>query len=178
MIGDDMAGGLYDGGQPAATSMPKRAGWSGVIGTRDYFAEMYVAGVMADAGWNLYFPHRDVGFDMIATIIVDGRTLVRPVQVKGKYATEEKTRKQRYGYVGKLTAFHDDMILALPFFTSTSAAAPLHIAWMPRTAIKTSSRGFACQPAMFRDGRPVPLPSRLQFFDAAGLNAFARTVDG
>jgi len=26
--------------------------------TRDYFAELYVAGLMADAGWNIYFPHR------------------------------------------------------------------------------------------------------------------------
>ena len=34
---------------------------------RDQFAEMYVAGVLADAGWNIYLPHRDVGFDMIAT---------------------------------------------------------------------------------------------------------------
>ena len=24
--------------------------------TRDYFAEMYVAGVLADAGWDIYFP--------------------------------------------------------------------------------------------------------------------------
>jgi hypothetical protein len=32
---------------------------------RDYFAEMYVAGLLADAGWNIYFPHRDMGFDYI-----------------------------------------------------------------------------------------------------------------
>ena len=31
----------------------------------DYFAELYVAGRFADAGWNVYFPHRDQGFDFI-----------------------------------------------------------------------------------------------------------------
>jgi hypothetical protein len=27
----------------------------------DYFAELFVAGLLADAGWNVYFPHRDQG---------------------------------------------------------------------------------------------------------------------
>jgi len=35
--------------------------------TREVFAELYVAGVLADAGWNIYFPTRDIGFDFIAT---------------------------------------------------------------------------------------------------------------
>jgi hypothetical protein len=35
--------------------------------TRDYFAEMYVAGILADKGWNVYFPKRDIGFDFIIT---------------------------------------------------------------------------------------------------------------
>jgi hypothetical protein len=79
--------------------------------SRDYFAEMYVAGVMADAGWNIYFPHRDQGFDLITTLATADGTIVRPVQVKGKYPTEGKTDKARYGYVGRITAFHDDMVL-------------------------------------------------------------------
>lgn len=33
----------------------------------DYFAELYVAGGFADAGWNVYFPHRDQGFDFIVS---------------------------------------------------------------------------------------------------------------
>ncbi len=36
--------------------------------SRDYFAEMYVAGVMADSGWNIYFPRRDEGFSFIAML--------------------------------------------------------------------------------------------------------------
>jgi hypothetical protein len=71
-------------------------GWK----ARDYFAEMYVAGLMADAGWDIYFPRRDRGFDMIASRPDGDGTLVRPVQVKGKYAMDAKTDKARYGYVG------------------------------------------------------------------------------
>lgn len=89
---------------------------------------MYVAGVMADAGWNIYFPHRDQGFDFIGALAVGGEMIVRPVQVKGKYPTEGKADKARYGYVGKLTAFHDDMVLAVPLFASINDAAPKHIA--------------------------------------------------
>jgi hypothetical protein len=34
----------------------------------DYFAELYVAGLMANAGWNVYFPHRDRGLDFIVPV--------------------------------------------------------------------------------------------------------------
>jgi len=98
--------------------------------TRDYFAEMYVAGVLADRGWDIYFPRRDRGFDMIISRPHEDTTIVRPVQVKGKYATDEKTDKARYGFVGKLTAFHDDMVLAIPYFISRNQQAPVLIAWM------------------------------------------------
>jgi hypothetical protein len=77
---------------------------------RNHFAEMYVAGVMADAEWNIYFPHRHQSFDFIATSGTPSGTIERPVQVKDKYPTEGKTDKAWYGCVGKLTAFHDDMV--------------------------------------------------------------------
>lgn len=139
--------------------------------SRDYFAEMYVAGVLADNGWNLYFPHRDVGFDMIATKRVGSTTLVRPVQVKGKYASDGKIAKARYGFVGKLTALHPDMILAIPYFTSDSAAAPLLIAWMPYNKIKSSSRGHACEPARFGPSGPEARPRSVGYFGSAGMSA-------
>src|SRR5690242_12537005 len=78
----------------------------------DYLAELYVAGVLADAGWNVYFPHRDEGFDFIISKLVSGRILLRPVQVKGKYPEEGKSNKSVYGYVGRLTAIHSEMVLA------------------------------------------------------------------
>src|SRR5438128_375171 len=65
---------------------------------RDYFAELYVAGLVADAGWNVYFPHRDRGLDFIASKTGgDGQQIIRPVQVKGKYPCKGKTDKQYYG---------------------------------------------------------------------------------
>lgn len=144
--------------------------------TRDYFAEMYVAGLLADAGWDIYFPRRDKGFDMIVSRPTGDTTIVRPVQVKGKYASDAKTRKARYGYVGRLTAFHDDMILAIPYFTSTSAAAPCLIAWLPRHAIKAHSKGWSCEPAQFAGGAPKPRPGFAHFFGEPGLAAIAAAV--
>src|SRR5229473_1817256 len=57
----------------------------------DYFAELYVAGRFADAGWNVYFPHRDKGFDfIISKPHAEVGQLIRPVQVKGKYPRVRK----------------------------------------------------------------------------------------
>jgi hypothetical protein len=146
--------------------------------TRDYFAEMYVAGILADAGWDIYFPRRDKGFDMIVSRPGSSTTIVRPVQVKGKYATDEKTDKPVYGYVGRFTAFHDDMILAMPFFTSATTSAPRMIAWLPRSQLKPCSRGWRCEPARFVRGTPEPRPDFAHFFDLPGLERFASDVDG
>ncbi len=139
--------------------------------TRDYFAELYVAGLMGDAGWSVYFPKRDVGFDFIASKSVDGEVLIRPVQVKGLYPRDAKTDKATYGYVGKLTQLHRDMALVLPYFpTDVTGAAPSQIAWMPRNAIRLqASKGYACQPAKFAKGKTVPRPSYLKYFGLEGL---------
>lgn len=144
--------------------------------TRDYFAEMYVAGVLADAGWDIYFPRRDKGFDMIVSRPSEGTTIVRPVQVKGKYASDEKTDKKAYGYVGRLTAFHDDMILAIPYFISSSSAAPVTTAWMSRSSLKPHARGWRCEPARFVAGKPEPRPDFVQYFDQPGLLRFNASV--
>lgn len=144
--------------------------------TRDYFAEMYVAGVLADAGWDIYFPRRDKGFDMIVSRPSKDTTIVRPVQVKGKYASDEKTNKKVYGYVGRLTAFHDDMILAIPYFTSASAAAPVMTAWMDRGALRPHALGWRCEPARFVSGRPEPRPEFMRYFDDHGLLRFNASV--
>lgn len=142
--------------------------------TRDYFAEMYVAGVLADAGWDIYFPRRDRGFDMIASRTdASGETLVRPVQVKGKYATESKTPKKVYGFVGKITAFHDDMVLAMPFFTLADIHAPALIAWMTRDLILPHAKGWRCEPAIFDGNKPKPRPSLAHCFGIEGLARLA-----
>jgi hypothetical protein len=136
----------------------------------DYFAELYVAGRFADAGWNVYFPHRDKGFDfVISKPGRDGRQFLRPVQVKGKYPTGAKTDKRVYGYVGRLSQTHPDMILAIPFFSADSTDMPVCTAYMMRRHIKPSSRGFACQPAMFRGGMPILRRDFAKYFDRSGL---------
>lgn len=130
-------------------STPKRK-------NRDYFAELYVAGILGDEGWSIYFPKRDVGFDFVATKEVEGRVIIRPVQVKGKYPTEEKRDFPTYGYIGELSQLHDEMALAIPFFpTERTGVAPTCIAYMPRWQIRIQrSRGFSCSQRSSRRAGP------------------------
>ena len=138
--------------------------------TRDYFAELYVAALFGDAGWSVYFPKRDVGFDFIATKPVDGEVLIRPVQVKGLYPTAEKTDKAAYGFKGELTAVHKSMVLALPYFHIQNPHAPEHIALMPLDQCKSpTSGGVRCVPATFTAGHAVPRRESLRYFGVAGL---------
>src|SRR4051812_34072215 len=99
--------------------------------TRDIFAELYVAGSLADAGWNVYFPTRDIGFDFIVTKTVNTQIAIRPVQVKGKYPTAGKGDVDFYGYGGRVSQLHREMVLAIPFFATTRSPAPAHVAYMP-----------------------------------------------
>jgi hypoxanthine-DNA glycosylase len=137
--------------------------------TSDYFAELHVAGRLADAGWDIYFPHRDKGFDFVISKRIDDVPLLRPVQVKGKYPTGEKTDKTVYGYVGKLTQRHPEMVLAIPYFSASSPNTPVCIAFMPPACVKPHSRGFRCQPATYRNGEPKPRREYQKFFDQQGI---------
>jgi hypothetical protein len=118
-----------------------------------------------------------LGFDFVASKVVDGAMLLRPVQVKGLYPTLEKTNKQVYGFVGSLSATHPDMVLALPYFAAHErGTAPEHIAYMPLAAVKVlSDGGHRCQPAKFGGGRILTLPHFKHFFGQAGLDAVAQT---
>lgn len=145
--------------------------------TRDVFAEYYVAGLFADAGWEIYSPHRDRGFDFLVTKEINNRTTLVPIQVKGLYPTQEKTDKSVYGYVGKLTATHPDMVLALPYFdTDHSKPSPLFTAFMPLDEIKVISRGYRCQPALFRDGIALPRRDFTRFCNIEGIELIEQTM--
>ena len=138
--------------------------------SKDYFAELYVAGVLARSGWNVYFPHRDQGFDFIISKPIGDEIVTRPVQVKGKYPEPDKTDKPGYGYIGELTQKHPEMVLAIPYFSTSSAECPpLFIAFMPLAQIKKHSRGVRCQPATFRDGQARPRRDFAQFLGSDGL---------
>ena len=137
--------------------------------TSDYFAELHVAGRLADAGWDIYFPHRDKGFDFVISKKVNGVLLLRPVQVKGKYPSGDKTDKAVYGYVGRLTETHPEMVLAIPYFSASSPEMPVCIAFMSLASVKQQSRGYRCQPATYRKGEPKPRREYQKFFDAQGV---------
>jgi hypothetical protein len=142
--------------------------------SRDYFGEMYAAGVLADHGWNVYFPRRDKGFDFIITKPVRNQIAVRPVQVKGLYPTEQKKPRSAYGYIGKLSQIHPDTVLALVFFdrgaVGAAQPAPKHVALMPWTAIRTQqSRGYACRPAQLTAEGPKPGKDFVKYFDLSGI---------
>ncbi|MGA2963437.1 MAG: hypothetical protein ABSD96_17295 [Candidatus Korobacteraceae bacterium] len=137
----------------------------------DYLAELHVAGLLADAGWNVYFPHRDEGFDFIITRVDEaGNVIIRPVQVKGKYPTEEKGDKTWYGYIGKLTITHPEMILVIAFF-DVGSRSPAHVAFIPWSLIRTHTRGYRCQPAKFVSGKCQPREWYSKFFDSRGIVA-------
>jgi hypothetical protein len=136
----------------------------------DYFAELYVAGTFADAGWNVYFPHRDRGFDFIVSKPDgNGSQILHPVQVKGKYPTGVKGSKVAYGYVGRLSQLHSEMVLAIPFFSAEPSPTLVCIAYIPRSLIRCHSRGFRCQPASFKLGLPIARRDYARFFNAGGL---------
>jgi hypothetical protein len=142
---------------------------------RDYFAELYVAGLLADAGWNVYFPHRDRGMDFIISKTGrDGQEIIRPVQVKGKYPEPTKTDKALYGYVGSLNQIHPQMVLAIPFFETSNTGPALLIAYMPWSKIKPHQRGYRCEPAIFRGGAPKPRRDFQSYFDANGIAQIER----
>jgi hypothetical protein len=136
----------------------------------DYFAELYVAGVLARAGWNVYFPHRDEGFDFIISKLVEGKIVIRPVQVKGKYPEPNKTDKPVYGYIGQLTQKHPEMVLAIPYFAVDRAGTPPQfIAYMPPRQIKPHKRGCRCLPAEFKEGCPKPRKYYSRFMSEDGI---------
>lgn len=141
--------------------------------TRDYFAELYVAGLFGDAGWAVYFPKRDVGFDFVVSKQVAGNIILRPVQVKGLYPTPEKRDKETYGFAGVLSAVHPEMVIAMPFFSAREhGTAPTCIAFMPLASMRDRERGgVRCVPCSLSNGVPRPRPSFLSFMDQAGLKA-------
>jgi len=136
----------------------------------DYCAELYVAGKLADAGWNVYFPHRDRGFDFIISKRVGDSVVIRPVQVKGKFPTDAKTNKTTYGHVGRLSEVHPGMVLAIAFFDAGySEPVPSHIAFMPYAQLRRHKRGWRCQPAAFKNSKSMPRREYKRFFDNEGI---------
>lgn len=132
-------------------------------------AELYVAGLFAEEGWRVYFPHQDDGFDFIAMKDQADVSLIRPVQVKGKYPTDKKLDNRAIGFTGELTRRHPEMVLAIVYFEVSDVPVIRHVAFMPPSMFKENKRGIRCLPAKFQQGKAVPRGDHAKFFDRKGL---------
>lgn len=146
--------------------------------TRDYFAELYVAGMMGDHGWAIYLPKRDVGFDFVASKKVGDEIILRPIQVRGKYPTAEKKDRPVYPWIGKLSQVHPEMAVVLCFFsTDHSTRAPEHIAFVPYLSLKpASNHRWRYSPVSYKNGSVIPRPSYEFLFGVRGLDAMESTL--
>jgi hypothetical protein len=139
---------------------------------RDEFAEHYVAAIFADKGWSIYFPRKDKGFDFVVSKQTEAGVCLRPVQVKGKYPETITSEQKTYGYRGKLTALHEEMVLAIPLFTAHERLEhPDCIAFMPFHEIKKKEKDgtFYCLPAKLEKGKVSPKQKFKKYFDGDGL---------
>lgn len=100
--------------------------------------------------------------------------MFRPVQLKGKYPIAEKRDVVTYGYVGDLSELHPEMVLAIPFFANDAREIPTCVAYMPRTLIRATTRGFRCEPATLKKAVAASRRDYAQFFNDAGLQLVER----
>lgn len=168
---------LLSSPQPNATFMGKQQVIDTTKGlapnTRDYLAELFVAGTMGDAKWQIYFPKRDEGFDFIAVKRTPTGTIILPVQVKGLYPTAAKKDRGVYHWRGSLSQVHGDLILAVVYFTpDPDTTAPAHVAYVPVSRLKRPSRGgYRFDGASLEGGRVTPRRDFKLYFDRQGLRA-------
>ena len=93
----------------------------------------------------------------------------KPVSIVRRYPSGDKTDKSVYGYVGKLTQTHPEMVLVIPYFSASSPDTPVYIAFIPWASVKPHSRGFRCEPATYRSGEPRPRREFQKFFGEEGI---------
>lgn len=141
--------------------------------TFDQLAEFHVAGLFAEEGWDVYFPHRDRGFDFVIIKRIEGKFVIRPVQVKGKYPEKNKKEHKYYGFIGRLTQHDPEMVLAIPYFERGDLPLIKHVAFMPACKLSPHSRGYRCEPAKFKGGAAEPRRDHQNFFGHEGLRRVA-----
>jgi hypothetical protein len=143
--------------------------------TRDYLAELHVAGLFGDAGWQVFFPKRDEGFDFIAVKRTPTGSVVRPVQVKGLYPTAGKKDRVVYPWKGKLSQTHADLVVAFVYFhADLGSDVPACIAYVPFGDLRQPTRGgYAFTGASLRQGRVSPRRDYRHYFGREGLQLLA-----
>jgi hypothetical protein len=124
---------------------------------------------MIKAGWDIYFPHRDFGFDFIAIKQQGKDILIRPVQVKGKYPDKDKENWKHYGFWDNLSAVHRDMVLVIVYFSVPERSIDF-IVYMPESEIDPQKDGrYKCEPAMFKEGQSILKDKYKEYADEWGL---------
>jgi hypothetical protein len=141
-------------------------------------AELLIASMLVRDGWNIYSPHRDRGFDFVATKKIRGRLCLRAIQVRGCYPVSRTKRKPAYGKIRmKLTELSEEMALVLPFYEpGNRTAMPACVAFIPRAEVRKHKRSklFHCQPATISAGRIRPRKYYRKFFGKSGLRMMSR----
>lgn len=147
---------------------------------RDEFAELYTAGLFADAGWTVYFPRRDRGFDYIVTMQRGNEMLIRPVQVKGVYPEEQKKGGKPFGKTLTLTAFHPQMVLVMPFFeySPEKSESPTHVCFLPLQPSKRDDGKHIIRPALLTAGKITIRETYQRYCGQPGMDAVAATQWG
>lgn len=129
-------------------------------------AELLVASKFRENGWEIYFPHKDDGFDFVA--YNKDKKIFRPIQVKGKYR-ESSNDKVTYGYKGSLSHTHDEMVLAVVFYNKNSE--PLHFAYLKFSDIKFTKKGDAkAEVCCIKDNKIKPRRDFSFLFGLEGMN--------
>jgi hypothetical protein len=139
-------------------------------------AESAVAAYLAQHGWHIYYPRRDVGFDFIISKPVDKRLVLRPVQVRSRYPRRQSDKRYFGHQRTKLSQTHPDMVLAIPFYDGGEVLRPLFIGFFPWSQIRPNRDGetYRCLPAKISGGRIGIRRDFRKFFDDAGCALMER----
>lgn len=145
------------------------------MASRKEFAEFQIASLLSKASWDIYIPYRDKGWDFIASkrikTINGVLEIFRPIQIKGKYSTTKLKNYKQYGYRGKLSKVHDDMVIAIPFYPLGTANSPVTIAFLPKSRLQCSKTGiYQAAPCSYQNHNIIKLNDYIQFFDSAGIS--------
>jgi len=142
-------------------------------------AELYVAGTFAGAGWQVFLPHQDQGFDFVIYKASIGQTSLLPVQVRGCYRqTSKKTDMTTYGKPElKFSQLHPQLIVALPFF-APDALTPELVAygWLSDLKINSNTNVHRWEPACLKDGVCTPRRDSVGYFGKEGLARLEMTL--
>jgi len=165
----------------------------------EQLAELNVAAQLADAGWEVFLPYRDRGFDLIAARKVGRSWIVRPIQVKGRYLqkgyrrdreNEVSMRGRQEGARFPLSEPHNDLVVALVYVDTDPSPIVLCTAYLPFKVVKKSvtrqtqgrrnHRVFWPAPAQWMrhadDSVSLePKPEFDRFFDGNGIRLMARS---